>query len=38
MNNAAVNVGVQILVQDSVFTPFGFIPGGRMAGSCGVSV
>lgn len=35
VKNAAMNVGVQIYFQVSVFVSFGYIPKSRIAGSCG---
>ena len=38
MNNASVKVGMQVTVQDLVFTPFEYIPRNGVAGSYDGSV
>ena len=38
MNNAAINMGVQIAVVVSVFTSLGYIPSSRVDGSYGNSI
>lgn len=38
MNSASVNVGMQVTVQDLVFTPFEYIHRNGIAGSYGSSV
>ena len=35
VNNAAVNMGVQIPLWDSTFNPFRYIPRKRISGLCG---
>lgn len=38
MNNVAVNIGVQISLQDSIVNSFGYIPRSRIVGSDGISI
>lgn len=38
MNDAAMNIGVQQLLQDSDFVSFGYVPRSGIAGSCGSSI
>ena len=33
-----MTMGVQILLQDSDFDDFGYVPRGKITGSCGTSV
>ena len=35
VNNASINMGGHIFLQNSVFISFGYIPKGKIAGSCG---
>ena len=38
VNNDAVNIGVQLFLQHSVFVPFGYMPRSGIAGSYGSSI
>lgn len=38
LNNAAINIGIQVSVQDFAFSSFGNIPRSRISGSCSNSV